>query len=1529
MALHSISNRRGFFSDYWLGTLASARGRDGARLTPAQVRKTIERLRRMLESVNGTEMVDLTTFRERFARPLLDEILGFTLEEHAAEPRLRPLKARDADGSVLAAAYLLPEADALDAPRTKRTLDEGLSQWGADYGFVLTPEVLRLVRRSGLGAREAALDVHLASLVDQEDNESLVVLHRLLAAQNFIRGDGGTRPIDRLEEESRRHSAKVSEDLKEAVFQAAERVVGGFLADFRMRADAFQPKPPLSDLRDAGFLALYRLLFILYAEARDERLSQHRFYQKHYSLDGLMARILRTPLDSYPANRSGLWAHLLALFRIFNEGIAPHLPELENIPPRGGRLFSEETLEGCLLRRLKLDDRSTVSVLLSLATTKPRRGVGRERVSFRELDIEQLGNVYQGLLEYEPAEATGTMVECRIQGKEFVLTPDELVRLVESKSLTVAGNAAIVEGTEAARFHPDAADDLYEAEHDEDEDDESEDEREEEEEEEDGDKGVKRGTALKLTRRLEPGEFFFKPGSARKASGSYYTPTPIVDYLVREALGPLVQGKSAAEIEKLRVIDLACGSAHFLVGAARFLGRHLFEAYRHEGEGDPPPAFHPDRTLSAEVRRRWEEEGHPWCKRRIVEHCLYGVDVNPAAVQLAQVALWIESLAGDRPLSFFAHHIRCGNTLLGSSTANFEHPPHPKLGHARDRLTLGLFEFELKRRLEAALVERKLIDAPLPPEVRAETPEEFAYKEDRLRRAHEATATARLLLDLRSAAAFVPAIWHDLPSLMSSHDLETDARASAWWDGFETVRQRERFFHWELEFPEVFAAGGFDCVLGNPPWDKVLPSKHEFYGRHDVLIRAYKGNQLEQRIRELHAQHPGLSDEFAAYRERATMIAQMLRGGGDFPLVEARSQAAHEEVAKYFVDRALSLVDQGGAVGLVVPSVFYNGDGWVGIRRYLLDHATIQRFYGFENRKKIFGIHSSYKFVCLVARKEQARAGAFTSAFMRHDVEELESPCAKPWEVAITREEIERLSPETLAFLEYRSLRDQEIVHKMYEGRPTLGSTGPGSWGARLLSWRAHEIIYNAAEDKDLFTDPMTGKLYTATSVLGMEPPSDGIAIELMREKGFWPVFEGKHIDQYLVGVKPIRWWLSVEQAREKYEKEPRAEPTLVFRETASNTNERTCIAAVLAVESAAAHTLTGVIVGNVDPQKAAVILNSFCFDYALRLRTAGTHVSFTYILPMPVPPADIVNRLPVIETRLAWQTGIDHVTDDKAMWPALWETNRAVAEAYGLSPDDFAHILTSFPVFARKRPEFYAFLNERVEEWRKELQHRKAPVALDVVPPSRIRPVTAYVAPEAESTSAMKPGPRKASDQFQQAAILSWVVQQLYSQGHPVSRFRAGKMIYLIERAVHLGLFQNYLKQAAGPYDPSLRYKGPEDIAVRQQRWITAVDESRFEPGLKMNVALRYARRYLNLAQASAVVEQFRTFQDGTLSRWTTVDMAARELQSHGESVTPQRILAYLADIPEWQHKLQREEFSLDLIASTLAGLQKLGFLS
>jgi hypothetical protein len=372
------------------------------------------------------------------------------------------------------------------------------------------------------------------------------------------------------------------------------------------------------------------------------------------------------------------------------------------------------------------------------------------------------------------------------------------------------------------------------------------------------DEGVTRGASARLIRRLEPGTFHFVPGPSRKGSGSFYTPRALVRDLVRHTLGPLVEGRTAAEIERLRVLDPACGSGHFLVEAMRFLGQALHRAYVEEYGGTAPPDFRSTTgqgwdanwRASDEEARAANSEARAWCKRRIAERCLFGVDLNPTAVQLAQVALWIESLAGDRPLTYFQHHIRCGNSLLGTWMERLEEPPLPGRGFNRHQLPLPLQE-PVRQAIRQAARLRRLIDEARPEDllregIQPESTEEQRYKESLRQRADSILGAAKLLFDLRSASAFVPEIWREWDTLASLVEKPEALRAYAesrpWWAAFCAVRERERFFHWELEFPEVFVdveRPGFDAVLGNPPWDKIKPDRKEFYGRYDILIRAY------------------------------------------------------------------------------------------------------------------------------------------------------------------------------------------------------------------------------------------------------------------------------------------------------------------------------------------------------------------------------------------------------------------------------------------------------------------------------------------------------------------------------------------------------------------------------------------------------------------------------------------------------------------------------------------------------------------
>ncbi|CCW34630.1 type I restriction-modification system methyltransferase subunit [Chthonomonas calidirosea] len=1571
MNLKHLRNVRGFFSDYYLGSVFGGRRGRAGRLADRAIEIAQARFRRIRERAEG-RVADAAATRERFIRPLLRDVLGFHLG--AGEERIHALfasaEAEQAGERPLLLVYCGEWDEDLDSGRGRANpmhrLGEALAQKRLCHGFLVTGERIRLIRATGDGPRGAFLEADLAGLYDEEDPEAFAVFMKLFAAATFLYADDEPPPIEAIERESRAHAERVSEDLKGSVFRAAESLVSGLIADAVARKVIASPldldERQLQAYRDAALLALYRLLFILYAEARDPRLDEHQLYRESYSATDLLEGILRTPSRAWPENRCALWERLRALFRIYDQGL-PSITPWEHIPPRGGDFFSRETPAGRILDEARLPDQQVARLILDLATTQPRRGVGRERVSFRELDIENLGAVYEGLLEYEPRIARETCIEARVQGREYVLTPEELVRLCEQKNLVLKGDFAVVQRTAAEPLHPQAQDEGADAEEDEPEEPDLDPEAavEEPEAEEGAEDGLKRGGTARLLRRLEPGTFHFVPGPGRKGSGSFYTPRALVQDLVRHALGPLVEGKTAAEIERLRVLDPACGSAHFLVEAMRFLGQALHRAYVEEHRGKAPPEFRSTTgqgwddnwRASDEAARAANSEARAWCKRRIAERCLFGVDLNPTAVELARVALWIESLAGDRPLTYFQHHIRCGNSLLGTWMARLEQPPLP--GKQKKDQSQGFLPFQenIREAIREAARLRRFIDDARPEDLRREgiepeSTDEQRYKEHLRAKAEKTLAAAKLLFDLRSASAFVPEIWHEWDKLTNHiHDpgrdpecLRAYAERRPWWQDFEKVRERERFFHWELEFPEVFLDGdrpGFDAILGNPPWDKIKPDRKEFYGRYDVLIRAFVGGELDRRISELQRENPGLAAEFKAHEARINTLAACLKKGGDFHFqdwkVDGKSTGGDPDAFKFFVERAWQLAREGGRVGFVVPSAIYNNEGCTGLRYLLLEEAQIERFYAFENRKKIFPIDSRYKFVSLVFRKGRAEQDGFEAAFMRHDLAELDATARyRDWFVPVRRRELERLSPGTLAFLEYRSPRDREILLKMYgydvEGnpvnpRPLLGDRGPGTWNARFYR------EFDMTNDRDLWTDSETGRLYNPRQILGpvsgttSQPPYYDPAAwpeirARMAEAGFWPLYEGKHIEQFLVDIRPIERWVSLEACEKKYGRLPDPGPKLVFRDIASNTNERTCIAAVLPERSCANNKLPIVSTSAVATDIASSVLNSLAFDFMIRFRVSST-MNFTHVSRAAVPHVSNVRELSIAPSRSVARQPVCHLSELRELWPSIWLTNRAVAEAYGLTPDDFEYILSTFPVFARKRPEFYAYLQERVQEWKREVEGAKV-YAIS----------TAGLARAAETSEVYetKPARQPANPAFQQAAVLAWVVHKLYSPGYPVSRFRAQKMLYLIEAATGTGLFTEFSKQAAGPYDPGLRYQGPEDIAVREKGWLVAWDDTHFEPGPNIDEARGYAAWYIDTRSAERVLEEFRTFRDETLERWTTVHLAAVELQSQGKSVTPEAILDYIRSVPVWQPKLSREAFTLGRVTDALDGLRKMGLL-
>ena len=318
MSYRYLRNARGFFSDYYLGSVF---GRDEGKgrkrkLSDKHSQAAYERFRKLYDRVQGRDLSP-TDCRERFLRPLLRDVFGFLLGEGG--DHLYPLIAGSPEGTevaepaaAIAVAWVGGLDDDLDVGKGKhaprKELESALAQSGRRYGVLATGERLRLVRAAGEGPTGAFLELDLAGLAADPDPESFAVALKLFDPKNFVEGPLGALRIDDFERESRKHAEKVSEDLKSAVFRAAESLVAGLLTDAVERGAIADPvalsREELERYRDAALLALYRLLFILYAEARDPRLDTHRIYKASYSAQGLVEDLQKDPLRAWPENRS-------------------------------------------------------------------------------------------------------------------------------------------------------------------------------------------------------------------------------------------------------------------------------------------------------------------------------------------------------------------------------------------------------------------------------------------------------------------------------------------------------------------------------------------------------------------------------------------------------------------------------------------------------------------------------------------------------------------------------------------------------------------------------------------------------------------------------------------------------------------------------------------------------------------------------------------------------------------------------------------------------------------------------------------------------------------------------------------------------------------------------------------------------------------------------------------------------------------------------------------------------------------------
>jgi hypothetical protein len=724
----------------------------------------------------------------------------------------------------------------------------------------------------------------------------------------------------------------------------------------------------------------------------------------------------------------------------------------------------------------------------------------------------------------------------------------------------------------------------------------------------------------------------------RRTSGSYYTPDSLVQCLLDSALDPVVEkaikGKTGAEVENtilsLKICDPAVGSGHFLVGAAHRLARHLARVRAlAQGESEPSPLL------------------YQHALRDVIGRCLYGVDINPMSAELCRVSLWLEALEPHKPLSFLDHHIHVGNSLLGATPELIaaglpddaftaiegdeekvcrvlKKRNRQEREGQRDMLHLMTAEPEAEYNSIAART-RRIDEAP------DGTIDEIQRKAEQYRR-HLVSPEYRHAQDIADAwcAAFV---WRkqanapaDPPTTDTVRRLEADPNALAPVQHREVERlSREyQFFHWHLAVPEVFARGGFDCVLGNPPWERTAFEEVPYFASRAPEIAAAPTTALRQElIARLKTQEPLVHKQFLAARRKTVCEDAFFGRSQRYSL----SSGGRTNTFALFADLASNLVRESGSAGLVIPTAIATDAPMQAFWNHLIRDRRVIALYDFENRGEWFPhVHDSYKFSLLIMAGTAGHASPARYAFFVETIEELGN-VDRAFEM--TAAELGCVNPNTCQPPPCRSRPDFELLLHISRGCEPFGDSHP-AWVGLTSAGTSEAWVSATTYDPNKQGDCVPcyeSKLMHqydhrfATFRSGARGPRQSAAPEPSESLREDPTFQVQ--PRFLVPRRVA--------AEHLMRKTSYLGAIPCYRDLADNRSLRTMIATVVPF-SGLLQPLNGISAADARSIPLVIAcLNSFAADYVTRLKTPGMHVNVTIFNQLPrIKPAMYAEHAPV-----------------------------------------------------------------------------------------------------------------------------------------------------------------------------------------------------------------------------------------------------------------------------------------------------------